>query len=54
MKKIAAVIQIILVLLLVGFGTYHLFLGNFEVSMVTVPLLICYYLLMVALKKKAE
>ncbi len=54
MRKIAAVIQIIVVLLLVGFGTYHLYLGNFEVSMITVPLLIGYYLLMVSLKKKAE
>jgi hypothetical protein len=54
MKKIAAVIQIILVLFLVGFGTYHLYLGNFEVSMLTVPFLVGYYLLLVALKKKAE
>jgi hypothetical protein len=54
MKKIAAVIQIIVVLMLVGFGTYHLYLGNFEVSLVTVPLLVGYYLLMVSLKKKSE
>ena len=54
MKKILAVIQIALVLLLIGFGTYHLFLGNFEVSMTTIPVLVGYYLFMMARNNRAE
>ncbi len=51
MKKTAAIIQIAVVLLLVGFGTYHLYKGNFGVSVATMPLLLVYYVFMVARRK---
>lgn len=54
MKKISAVIQIALVLLVIGYGTYHLYQGNFEVSMATLPVLIGYYLFMIARKNRTE
>jgi hypothetical protein len=50
-KKTAAIIQIAVVLLLVGFGTYHLYKGNFGVSVATMPLLLVYYVFMVARRK---
>ncbi len=52
MKKISAVIQIVLVLLLVGFGTYHLYKGNFDLSMATLPVLVGYYLFMLSRRKR--
>jgi hypothetical protein len=54
MKKAAAIIQIIIVLFIVGYGTYNLFLGNFEQSMTTLPLLVVYYVFMVARQKKTQ
>ncbi len=52
MKRVAAVVQIIVILLIVGYGTYHLYLGNFERSMATLPLLALYYIYLVAQNKK--
>lgn len=54
MKRIAAAIQIVIILFIVGYGTYHLFKGNFEVSLATVPLLVGYYLFMLALERKSK
>jgi hypothetical protein len=54
MKKAAAVVQIVIVLLIVGYGTYNLFIGNFEQSMTTLPLLVVYYVFMVARQKKTH
>ncbi len=51
MKKIAAAIQIVIVLAIIGFGTFELFRGNFAVSMATVPMLVLYYLLITALNR---
>ncbi len=53
MKKISAVIQILVVLLLVGFGTYHLYMGNFELSVATLPVLVGFYLFMHSKQRKA-
>ncbi len=53
MKKLSAIIQIVLVLLLIGFGTFHLYKGNFELSMATIPVLVGYYLFMLSRQKKA-
>ncbi len=52
MKKISAVIQIIFVLSLVGFGTYHLFTGNFQLSVATIPVLVFYYLFLLSRQKR--
>jgi hypothetical protein len=51
-KKSAAVIQLITVLLVVGYGTYNLFTGNFEQSILTLPLLVVYYLFVVVRQKR--
>jgi len=52
MKKTAAIVQIVIVLLIVGYGTYNLFLGNFEQSMTTLPLLVVYYVFVVVRQKR--
>lgn len=54
MKRIFAAIQVVIVLLIVGYGTVHLFKGNFEVMMVTVPLLVGYYLCLLAIDKRSK
>jgi hypothetical protein len=54
MKKSAAVIQLIMVLLIVGYGTYNLYTGNFEQSMLTLPLLLVYYIFVVVGQKRAQ
>lgn len=51
-RRIAAAIQIIIVLLIVGYGTYHLYQGHFVQSYTTLPFLIAYYLLIVAWKRR--
>ncbi|MHC1698448.1 MAG: hypothetical protein AB9919_10405 [Geobacteraceae bacterium] len=50
--KIAAAIQIVFILLVIGFGTYQLFLGNFEASISTMPFLIVYYLFVTMRQKR--
>jgi hypothetical protein len=50
--KIAAAIQILFVLLVIGFGTYQLYQGNFEASIATMPFLIIYYLFVTARQKR--
>jgi Ca2+/Na+ antiporter len=54
MKKSAAVIQLISVLFIVGYGTYNLYIGNFEQSMLTLPLLLVYYVFVVVRQKRAQ
>lgn len=54
MKRAAAVVQIIIILLIVGYGTYNLFLGNFEQSMATLPLLMVYYVFVVVRHKRMQ
>ncbi len=48
MGKIAVTVQVLIVLLIVGYGTWQLFLGNFAASMATFPLLVVYYFLVTA------
>ncbi len=52
MTKIAAIIQIILVLLIVGISTYFLFKGKFEVGLAFLPLLMIYYVFVTARRKR--
>jgi hypothetical protein len=54
MRKTAAIVQLIIILVLVGFGTYHLYQGNFGVSVATMPLLLIYYFLVVGFRKKEQ
>jgi len=51
-KKLAAVLQIVFILLIIGFGTYQLYQGNFEASFSTLPFLIVYYLFVTVRQKK--
>lgn len=52
MRKASAIVQIIVILLIVSFGTYHLYQGNFEVSIATMPFLLVYYVFVIGLRKK--
>jgi len=54
MRRTAAAVQILIVLLIVGYGTYHLFLGNFMQSYATLPFLIGYYLLILAWQRRVR
>lgn len=51
-RKIAAAIQIVFILLVIGFGTYQLYQGNFEASISTMPFLIIYYLFVTMRQKR--
>jgi amino acid permease len=52
LRRTAAAIQIAIVLLIVGYGTYHLYQGHFVQSYATLPFLVGYYLLVVAWKRR--
>lgn len=52
MRRTSAAVQVLIILLVIGYGTYHLFLGNFEVSMSTLPFLVAYYLFVVVRQKR--
>jgi len=52
MRKTAALIQVVIVLILVGFSTWQLFLGNFGASFSVLPLLIIYYVFVTARQKR--
>jgi hypothetical protein len=48
MKRILALIQIVIIILIVGFGTWQLYLGHFELALASFPFLIIYYVFIVA------
>jgi hypothetical protein len=52
LPKFLAIIQIIIVLFVVGFSTYQLFQGHFEVSLGILPLLMVYYVFVTARRQK--
>jgi len=43
MKKASAIVQVIIMLLIVGYATTMLYLGHFEQSLVMLPLMMAYY-----------
>lgn len=54
-KLIAAWIQVIVLVLVVGFSTWQLFEGQFQVAFATLPFLFAYYIFVVArLKNRQE
>lgn len=53
-KIIAAWIQVIFVLLIVGYGTWQLFKGHFQESFATLPFLFAYYIFVVVRLKKRQ
>ena len=54
MKIIAAWIQVIFVLLIVGYGTWQLFEGHFQESFATLPFLFAYYIFVVVRLRKRQ
>jgi hypothetical protein len=54
MTKTAAILQIVFIAVLVGYGTVNLFQGNFEQAYATFPLLLLYWVFVIARKKRAE
>ncbi len=44
MLKTAAVVQLLFILLIVGFSTYQLFQGRFELALGLLPFLMVYYI----------
>jgi membrane protein implicated in regulation of membrane protease activity len=52
MKRILAVIQIIIIILIVGFGTWQLYLGNFELAFASFPFLVAYYVFVIANRRR--
>ncbi|MDD2320634.1 MAG: hypothetical protein PHO83_11345, partial [Geobacteraceae bacterium] len=44
----------VIILLVIGFGTYQLYQGNFEASMTTLPFLIVYYLFVTSWQKRVR
>jgi len=54
MKIIAAWVQVILILLIVGYGTWQLFQGNFAQSFATLPFRFVYYVFVVARLRRKQ
>jgi hypothetical protein len=52
MKRILAFIQIIIIILIVGFGTWQLYLGHFDLALASFPFLIIYYVFIVATRNR--
>ncbi len=52
MFKIGAWIQLILIVTVVGFATYQLFQGRFELALGTLPFLMAYYVFISARWRK--
>ena len=52
MVKAAAVVQLLFILLLVGFSTYQLFQGRFDLALAVLPFLLVYYVFITARKKR--
>jgi Gpi18-like mannosyltransferase len=54
MVKALAIIQILFILFIVGFSTYQLFQGRFDLSLGVLPLLIGYYVFITARRRKNQ
>lgn len=52
MFKIAAWVQLVFIFFLVGFSTYQLFKGRFELALGVLPFLMVYYIFVTARRKK--
>ena len=54
MSKLSAIIQLMVIILIVGYSTYQLFKGNLDRSLALLPLLMVYYIFITARKKKTQ
>ncbi len=53
-RRVVAAVQIVIILLILGFGTYQLYRGNFEAGMSIVPFLVVYYLFVISWQKRVR
>ena len=44
MVKAVAIVQLLFILLIVGFSTYHLFQGRFDLALGSLPFLMVFYI----------
>lgn len=51
MNRTWAVIQVVILVLILGYGTCQLFRGNFGVMFATMPFLVFYYFFLVSRRK---
>ena len=54
MNRVAALIQFVVICLVIGFGTFQMFKGNFEFMFASLPLLMGYYVLLARARRKRE
>lgn len=54
MSKLSAIIQLMVIILIVGYSTYQLFKGNLDRSLALLPLLMVYYIFITARRKKSQ
>lgn len=54
MRRTVALLQVVIVALVVGYATYHLYKGNFEAAFTSLPLLMAYYVFVTARQKRAQ
>jgi hypothetical protein len=54
MVKAVAIIQILFILILVGFSTYQLFQGRLDLSLGVFPLLLGYYVFITARNRRKQ
>ncbi len=54
MKTISAWIQVVLLLVIVGYSTWQLFEGHFQESFSTLPFLFAYYIFVVTRQRKRQ
>jgi glycerol-3-phosphate acyltransferase PlsY len=52
MSKTSAWLQLIFFIVLLSYGTYHLFMGQFEKSLLTFPVFAIYYVFVIAKHRK--
>jgi len=52
MVKAVAIVQLLFILLIVGFSTYQLFQGRFELSLGVLPILMGYYIFITVRNKR--
>ncbi|MGA3083995.1 MAG: hypothetical protein ABSE95_04310 [Thermodesulfobacteriota bacterium] len=52
MLKAAVVVQLLFILLIVGFSTYQLFQGRFDLALGMLPILMGYYLFITVRKRR--
>lgn len=53
-RRIAAALQIVIILMLLGFATYQFYHGNFEAGMSIVPFLVIYYFFVMSRQKRVR